>query len=43
MRELTVTQQSFNSMLLGLIQSGVTFEATEQPNGTILITFTGGY
>ena len=30
-------------MLNGLIASGVTFEATENPKGQIVIQFTGGY
>lgn len=42
MKTLTVTQEEFTQMLSGLIQSGVTFEA-ESNNGSIKITFTGGY
>ena len=42
-RQLTVTQETFNSMLSGLIQSGVTFNARELSNGNIEIEFTGGY
>jgi len=42
MRQLTVTVETFNSMLLGLIQSGVTFEA-EETKHEIVITFLGGY
>jgi hypothetical protein len=42
MKTLFVSQESFTEMLLGLIKSGVTFEAEEQ-NGGILITFTGGH
>ena len=39
---LQVTIETFNDMLSGLIKSGTTFEAEENPQG-ILITFTGGY
>ncbi len=42
MRKLLVSKQTFEEMLLGLIKSGVTFEATEM-DGKILIIFTGGY
>ena len=42
MKKLTVSQETFNEMLLGLIKSGVTFEATEV-NGMIEIEFLGGY
>ncbi len=42
MRTLTVSQQTFENMLSGLIQSGVTFEAKEMPDGKIKIEFTGG-
>lgn len=43
MATLTVTKESFTAMILGIIQSGVTFEAKEQGDGSILITFLGGY
>lgn len=43
MRTLTVSLETFNSMLNGLISSGVTFEAEEQYNGHIKIEFSGGY
>jgi hypothetical protein len=43
MRQLTVTQEAFTNMLSGLIQSGVTFEAEESKDGSIVIKFTGGY
>jgi hypothetical protein len=43
MRVLQVSKESFNEMLSGLIQSGVTFIASEEKTGGILITFTGGY
>lgn len=43
MRTLTVSMDTFTSMLSGLIASGVTFEADEQSNGNIKIEFTGGY
>ena len=42
MRTLFVSHASFTEMLLGLMKSGVTFESEEQ-NGGILITFTGGF
>ena len=42
MKKLTVTSETFNNMLSGFIQSGVTFDAIETPQG-IEITFTGGY
>lgn len=42
MKSLTVTVETFTTMLVGLIQSGVTFEAIETPNG-IEIKFLGGY
>ena len=42
MRKLTVTKEAFCEMLSGLIQSGVTFES-EEVNGSICITFSGGY
>jgi hypothetical protein len=42
MRNLFVSTESFTEMLGGLIASGVTFES-EEKNGGILITFTGGY
>jgi hypothetical protein len=34
--------KTFNEMLLGLIKSGVTFDAEER-EGKIIIEFTGGY
>jgi hypothetical protein len=43
MKTLLVSQATFESMLLGIIQSGVTFEAKETADGKILITFTGGF
>jgi hypothetical protein len=42
MQTLIVSKETFFSMLTDLIASGVTFEA-EEKNGSILITFTGGY
>jgi hypothetical protein len=42
MRTLSVSISTFQEMLLGLIKSGVTFEA-EEKDGEILITFLGGY
>lgn len=42
MKKLTVTPETFTYMLSGLIQSGVTFTATEK-SGNIEIEFTGGY
>jgi len=42
-RKLTVTQDTFNNMISGLISSGVTFNAIEKDNGNILIEFLGGY
>ena len=43
MQVLTVSIDTFTNMLSGLISSGVTFEADEQSNGNIKITFTGGF
>ena len=42
MKKLTVTPETFTEMILGLIKSGVTFDAKEI-NGVIIIEFTGGY
>jgi len=42
MRTLTVSNETFTSMLSDLIASGVTFEARELSNGDIKIEFTGG-
>ena len=42
MQTLFVSMETFNDMLLGFIKSGVTFES-EEKNGGILITFTGGH
>ena len=42
MRKLTVTVETFGTIISDLIASGVTFEANEIPNG-IEIIFTGGY
>jgi hypothetical protein len=42
MRKLTVSIETFNEMISGLIASGVTFEAREN-NGYIIIEFTGGF
>jgi hypothetical protein len=42
MRTLFVSTETFTDMLEGLIKSGVTFES-EEKNGGILITFSGGY
>jgi hypothetical protein len=42
MKTLEVTKETFNEMLSGLIQSGVTFNAIES-GGKIIIEFTGGY
>ena len=42
MKTLFVSNETFIEMLEGLIKSGVTFESEER-NGGILITFTGGY
>jgi hypothetical protein len=39
---LTVSQETFISMLPGLIASGVLFKATEK-GGEIIVVFTGGY
>ena len=44
MRKLTVSVETFTVMLLGLIQSGVTFEAHQDSNKSeIIIIFTGGF
>ncbi len=42
MQTLTVSQETFLSMLNGLIKSGVTFKATEV-EGNVVIKFNGGY
>jgi hypothetical protein len=42
MRTLFVSIETFTAMLTDLIISGVTFES-EEKNGGILITFSGGY
>ena len=43
MKTFTVSVKTFTTIILGLIQSGVTFEAIENNDGTITIEFTGGY
>jgi len=43
MKKLTVSQETFAEMLLGLVKSGVTFEAEETEGGFIVVEFTGGY
>lgn len=42
MRTLTVSPETFSTMLSSIVQSGVTFEAVERDN-KIIVTFTGGY
>jgi hypothetical protein len=42
MRTLFVSTETFTEMLMDLIITGITFES-EEKNGGILITFTGGY
>ena len=42
MRKLTVSQETFENMLKGIIASGVTFEATEK-DGNVIVIFTGGF
>jgi len=42
-KKLIVSQATFESMLLGIIQSGVTFEAHEIPGGQIEVIFSGGF
>ncbi len=42
MQKLTVSAETFGTMIFDLIKSGVTFEATER-NGLIEINFLGGY
>ena len=42
-QNLIISKESFNAMLLGLIQSGVTFKAVEDTDGDIHIEFLGGY
>jgi hypothetical protein len=42
MNTLTISKKGFTEVLLGLIASGVTFEAVEL-NDYIVITFLGGY
>lgn len=43
MQQLTISQETFISMLPKLVASGVTFESTETKDGDIHIKFTGGY
>jgi len=43
MKVLVVSSAMFEEMLLGIIQSGVTFEAREIPGGQIEVIFTGGF
>lgn len=43
MKKLIVSKQTFEEMIRGIIQSGVTFEATENEDGNIIINFTGGF
>ena len=43
MNKLTVSKESFSTMLLDIIKSGVTFEARENEEGEIVVTFTGGF
>lgn len=40
---LTVSVKTFNEMISDLVASGVTWEAIEDKDGDIVITFTGGY
>ena len=42
MKKLLVTPDTFTEMILGLIQSGVCFEAKEK-DGMIIVEFNGGY
>ncbi len=42
MKTLTVTPETFGTMLLSIIESGVTFEAIEK-DGKIIVEFTGGF
>jgi hypothetical protein len=42
MKTLTINKESLSEILLKVIESGVTFEATEKGN-FIIFTFTGGY
>ena len=42
MRTLFVSTETFTEMLMDLIITVITFES-EEKNGGILITFTGGY
>jgi hypothetical protein len=43
MKTLIVSKEVFTEMLLGIIKSGVTFEAREIDKYEIKITFTGGF
>ena len=43
MKQLIVSKEAFTTILLGIIESGVTFEATETRLGDIKIDFLGGY
>ena len=43
MQTLTLSQEEFFMFLPKLVASGCTFEAKQNDNGNIEITFTGGY
>lgn len=42
-QNLIISKETFNTMLLGFIQSGVTFKAIEDSKGDIHVEFLGGY
>ena len=43
MKTIKVSQETFTEMLSGLIASGVTFSASENEYGSIVIIFNGGF
>ena len=43
MKKLIISSDKFTEILLGLIKSGVTFEATETKLGDIEVNFLGGF
>lgn len=42
-QNLIISKETFTAMLVGFIQSGVTFKAFEDKDGDIHIEFTGGF
>ena len=42
-QNLIISKETFTGMLVGFIQSGVTFKAVEDTDGDIHVEFLGGY